>query len=161
LGIGIFMFGVTCTESWSIHEDLSLKPGQTAQVGEFVFTMTKLEAVAGPNYDAEQSEIVISKAGKQIAVVHPQKRLYRVQRMPLTEAGIANDWTRHLLASMGDSLGDDTWSMRLQYKPMVRFIWLGAYIMALGGFISMLDRRYRQRVRAEETSPAAADAGVA
>jgi cytochrome c-type biogenesis protein CcmF len=161
LGIGIFMFGVTCTESWSIHEDLSLKPGQTAQVGEFVFTMTKLEAVAGPNYDAEQSEIVISKAGKQIAVVHPQKRLYRVQRMPLTEAGIANDWNRHLLASMGDSLGDDTWSMRLQYKPMVRFIWLGAYIMALGGFISMLDRRYRQRVRAEETSPAAADAGVA
>jgi cytochrome c-type biogenesis protein CcmF len=62
---------------------------------------------------------------------------------------------------MGDSLGDDTWSMRLQYKPMVRFIWLGAYIMALGGFVSMLDRRYRQPVRAEETSRAATDASAA
>jgi cytochrome c-type biogenesis protein CcmF len=161
LGLGVFIFGATCTESWSIHEDVSLKPGQTAQVGDFSFTMTKLDDVAGPNYDAVQAEIVMSKAGKQVAVVHPQKRLYRVQRMPLTEAGIANDWNRHLLASMGDSLGDDTWSMRLQYKPMVRFIWLGAYIMALGGFISMLDRRYRQRVRAEETSPAAVDASAA
>ena len=161
LGLGVFIVGATCVDSWSVHADLSLRPGQSAQIGEFTFTMTKLQEVAGPNYDAVESEIVMSRNGKQVAVVHPQKRVYRVQRMPLTEAGIANDWNRHLLASMGDSLGNDTWSMRLQYKPMVRFIWLGAYIIALGGFIAMLDRRYRQRVRAEEPSAANADASAA
>lgn len=160
-GLGLFILGATCVESWSVHEDLSLKPGQSAQIGDFTFTMTKLEDVEGPNYDAVQAEVVMSRNGKQVAVVYPQKRLYRVQRMPLTEAGIANAWNRHLLASMGDSLGGDTWSMRLQYKPMVRFIWLGAYIMALGGFVSMLDRRYRQPVRAEEASRAATDASAA
>jgi cytochrome c-type biogenesis protein CcmF len=113
--------------------------------------------VQGPNYDAVEAEVVISKSGKQVAVVHPQKRIYRVQRMPMTEAGIANDWNRHLLVSMGDPLGDDAWSVRLQYKPMVRFIWMGAFVMAFGGLVAMLDRRYRQRVMANEPKAAAAE----
>jgi cytochrome c-type biogenesis protein CcmF len=118
--------------------------------------MTKLGDVKGPNYEAVEAEVVISKDGKQIAVVHPQKRVYRVQKNPMTEAGIASDWNRHLLVSMGDPLGDGSWSVRLQYKPMVRFIWMGAFVIALGGVIAMMDRRYRQRVRADERSPVGA-----
>ena len=79
----------------------------------------------------------------------------------MTEAGIDSDVNRHLLVSMGDPLGDDTWSLRLQYKPMVRFIWFGAFTIAFGGVVAMFDRRYRQRVRADERSPAGADVGVA
>jgi cytochrome c-type biogenesis protein CcmF len=110
-----------------------------------------------PNYQAVESEVVITRGDEQVAVVHPQKRVYRVQTMPMTEAGIANDWNRHLLVSMGDSLGNDTWSVRLQYKPMVRFIWLGAFIIAFGGLVAVFDRRYRQRVTADSRSPSAAE----
>jgi cytochrome c-type biogenesis protein CcmF len=159
-GFALFIVGATTVESWREQVDLSLSPGQSAQVGEFKFTMTKLSEVAGPNYDAVESEVVITRGDKQIEVVHPQKRIYRVQTMPMTEAGISNDWNRHLLVSMGDSLGNDTWSVRLQYKPMVRFIWLGAFIIAFGGFVAVFDRRYRQRVTADARSPAGSEAST-
>ena len=83
--------------------------------------------------------------GKLVAALHPQKRIYRVQRSPMTEAGIEVDWNRDLFVAMGEDLGDGAWSMRVQYKPLVRFIWLGALVMALGGFIAITDRRYRTR----------------
>jgi cytochrome c-type biogenesis protein CcmF len=159
-GFALFIIGATTVESWREQVDLSLKPGQSAQVGEFKFTMTKLSEVAGPNFDAVESEVVITRGDEQIEVVRPQKRIYRVQTMPMTEAGIANDWNRHLLVSMGDSLGEDTWSVRLQYKPMVRFIWLGAFIIAFGGFVAVFDRRYRQRVTADSRNPAAVEAST-
>ncbi|HEY8540628.1 MAG TPA: cytochrome c-type biogenesis CcmF C-terminal domain-containing protein, partial [Steroidobacteraceae bacterium] len=159
-GLALFVLGATTVESWSEQVDLSLKPGQSAQLGAHTFAMTKLREVQGPNYDAVEAEVAISKNGKQVAVVYPQKRIYRVQRMPMTEAGIANDWNRHLLVSMGDPLGDDAWSVRLQYKPMVRFIWMGAFVMAFGGLVAMLDRRYRQRVTANEPKLAAAEAST-
>jgi cytochrome c-type biogenesis protein CcmF len=164
-GLALFIVGATTVESWSEQADLSLKPGQSASVGEYTFAMTELGEVSGPNYEAVQSEVVISRGGEQVAVVHPQKRIYRVQKSPMTEAGIAAVWNRHLLVSMGEPLGDDTWSVRLQYKPMVRFIWMGAFVMALGGFITAFDRRYRRRVAAESTTadsagPAAAEAST-
>jgi cytochrome c-type biogenesis protein CcmF len=161
LGLGLFIFGATTVESWRQQIDLSLKPGQSAEVAGFQFTMTKLSEVEGPNYAAVEAEVAISKDGEQVAVVHPQKRTYRVQTMPMTEAGIDSDWNRHLLVSMGDPLGDNAWSVRLQYKPMVRFIWMGAFVIAFGGFIAMFDRRYRQRVAAEASAPAAAEVTTA
>ena len=78
--------------------------------------------------------------------------------MPMTEAGIDADCNRDLFVAMGEHLGDGAWSLRLQYKPMVRFIWLGAFIAALGGLISAFDRRYRQRVASEVSVRAAAEA---
>jgi len=120
-----------------------------------------LREVQGPNYRAIEGEIVVTRQGEQVAVLHPQKRVYRVQQNPMTEAGIDGAWNRDLFVAMGESLGNGAWSMRLQYKPMVRFIWLGAFVIALGGLIAACDRRYRQRVPAEETSPAAVDAKTA
>jgi cytochrome c-type biogenesis protein CcmF len=80
-----------------------------------------------------------------VATLHPQKRVYRVQKSPMTESGIEVDWNRDLFVAMGDDLGAGAWSVRVQYKPMVRFIWLGALVMALGGLIAISDRRYRTR----------------
>ncbi len=161
LGLGLFILGATTVESWRQERDISLSPGESAEVGGFQFTMVGLRNVAGPNYDAVESEIAISRDGEPVAVVRPQKRTYRVQTMPMTEAGIDNDWNRHLLVSMGEPLGGGAWSVRLQYKPMVRFIWLGAFVIAFGALIAIFDRRYRQRVRAEATSPASADVSTA
>jgi len=89
--------------------------------------------------------VVISRDGKVLAVEHPQKRVYRVQKSPMTEAGLQFAWNRDLFVAMGEDLGDGAWSMRLQYKPLVRLIWLGAVVMALGGLIAITDRRFLRR----------------
>ncbi|MGH8176085.1 MAG: heme lyase CcmF/NrfE family subunit [Steroidobacter sp.] len=160
-GLALFILGATTVESYKEETDLSLKPGQSTEVAGYTFTMTELGEASGPNYEAVQSEIVISREGEQIAVLHPQKRTYRVQKTPMTEAGIDGDWNRDLFVAMGEPLGDGAWSLRLQYKPMVRFIWLGAFVIAMGGLIAAFDRRYRQRVAAEAPSAASASAKTA
>jgi c-type cytochrome biogenesis protein CcmF len=157
-GLALFILGATVVESYKKEADISLAPGQSAEHAGFVFTMNELRNVEGPNYRAVEAEIVVTRDGQQVAVVYPQKRVYRVQQNPMTEAGIDGTWNRDLLVAMGDPLGEGAWSLRLQYKPMVRFIWLGAFITALGGLVAACDRRYRQRVAAEATQPVAADA---
>ena len=84
--------------------------------------------------------------------------MYRVQTNPMTEAGISVGWTRDLFVALGDDLGDDAWSVRVQYKPLIRYIWLGAWIMALGGLVATMDRRYRAR---RVTEPARAAGAMA
>jgi cytochrome c-type biogenesis protein CcmF len=157
-GLAIFVLGVTTVESYHHESDLSLRPGQSTQLAGYDFKMISVRNVAGPNYDAVESEVVISRDGKQVAVLHPQKRTYRVQTSPLTEAGIDAGWDRDLFVAMGEPLGDGAWSLRLQYKPLVRCIWLGALVIALGGLVSVFDRRYRQRATAEAASPVRAAA---
>jgi cytochrome c-type biogenesis protein CcmF len=157
-GLAMFILGATTVESYKHEKDLSLRPGQSTEVAGFTFTMNSLRDVAGPNYQAIESEVTISRNGKQLATLHPQKRVYRVQKNAMTEAGIDAGWNRDLFVAMGEDLGDGAWSLRLQYKPMVRFIWLGALVIAIGGLIAVCDRRYRQRVAAEAPSPA--DAGT-
>jgi cytochrome c-type biogenesis protein CcmF len=156
-GLALFILGATTVESYKHEKDLSLRPGQSTEVAGFTFTMNSLRDVAGPNYAAVQSEVTISRNGKELTKLHPQKRTYRVQQNPMTEAGIDGGWNRDLFVAMGEDLRDGSWSLRLQYKPMVRFIWLGALVIAIGGLIAICDRRYRQRVASEATSPAQAD----
>ena len=161
-GLAMFIVGATTVQSYKEEADLSIKPGQTVEHAGISFTVNKLEEVSGPNYEAVQAEVVMARDGKQIAIRYPQKRMYRVQKNAMTEAGIDANWNRDLFVAMGEPLGDGAWSFRLQYKPMVRFIWLGAAIMALGGLISACDRRYRKRVTANEVvDAAAADAKTA
>ena len=92
-----------------------------------------------------QAHFTVFEGDREIAKLHPQKRIYRVRTMPMSEAGIEVDWNRDLFVAMGDDLGEGAWSLRMQYKPMVRFIWFGALVMAIGGFIAITDRRYRTK----------------
>jgi cytochrome c-type biogenesis protein CcmF len=145
IGVGLFAIGVTVTQSYRIEKDIALRPGDTFELKGYTFSFNSTKMVEGPNYNAVESEVVITRGEKPVATLHPQKRVYRVQRSPMTEAGIEVDWNRDLFVAMGEDLGDGAWSMRIQYKPMVRFIWLGAFIMSLGGMIAITDRRYRTR----------------
>jgi len=115
-------------------------------VGKYEVSFVSVREVTGPNYNAVEGEIIVKDGGKQVAVLHPQKRRYNVQGMVLTEAGILPGWHRHLSVSMGDALGgsENAWSMRLMYRPFLRFVWLGTLMMALGAFVAALDRRYRR-----------------
>ena len=157
LGMGLFVLGVTVTSAFNVESDRALTPGQSIAVGGFDFEMLELRDVEGPNYSAIEAVVEISKDGKFIATVRPQKRQYLVQKSWMTEAGIYATWNKDLFVALGDQLGNGAWSVRVQYKPMIRFIWFGAIIMALGGLIAVSDRRYR--LKASKTS--AADQAVA
>jgi len=155
IGVGLFAIGVTVTQSYRIETDIALKPGESTTLKGYEFHFDSTRFVNGPNYDAVESEVRITRDGREIATLHPQKRVYRVQRSPMTESGIEVDWNRDLFVAMGEDLGGGAWSMRLQYKPMVRFIWLGALVMSIGGLIAITDRRYRRRrVTADDKVPA-------
>ena len=145
IGVGVFAIGVTVTQTYRIEKDIALRPGETVEMQGYTFAFNSTRPVQGPNFDAIESEVTITRDGKLVATLHPQKRVYRVQRSPMTEAGIHVKWNRDLFVAMGEDLGDGAWSMRLQYKPMVRYIWLGALIMAIGGIVAVTDRRYRTR----------------
>jgi cytochrome c-type biogenesis protein CcmF len=157
-GLGLFVLGVTVTSSFNIETDQRIAPGETARVGDYEVRFEGLRDVAGPNYRALQATMAVTRNGLPVATVYPEKRVYAVRSQPMTEAGIDGGWSRDLFVALGDDLGAGAWSVRLQYKPLVRFIWLGCVVMALGGFVAITDRRYR-RVTAEAAVPAGA--GVA
>jgi len=143
LGMGLFVLGVTVTSAFNIESDRALTPGESIEVGAYEFAMTELRNVEGPNYSAIEAVVEIHKNGNFVATVYPQKRQYLVQKNWMTEAGIHVAWNTDLFVALGDQLGNGAWSVRVQYKPMIRFIWFGAIIMALGGLIAVSDRRYR------------------
>ncbi len=156
LGVGLLTLGVTVTQTYRIEKDIALSPGQRFELRDYTFEFVSTRPVQGPNYQAVEAEVRVLRGDRTVAVLHPQKRVYRVQQSPMTEAGIEAGWNRDLFVAMGEDLGDGVWSLRLQYKPMVRFIWLGALVMALGGLVAVTDRRYRSQ-RAAADVPARAD----
>ncbi|HVN41145.1 MAG TPA: heme lyase CcmF/NrfE family subunit, partial [Steroidobacteraceae bacterium] len=160
VGVGLFAIGVTVVQTFSIEKDIAMKPGQSYTLQGYEFRFLGTREVEGPNYHAIESQVSISRDGKLLTYLQPQKRVYRVQKSPMTNAGIQPTWNRDLFIAMGDDLGEGAWSMRVQYKPMVRFIWLGAIVMALGGLIGITDRRYRAKKPAV-AAEAVAGAGAA
>jgi len=160
MGLAVFVLGATTVETYKVEKDLSLSNGQSTQIAGYEFTLLQTQAVPGPNYDAIEGTVGITRDGQEVAVLHPQKRVYRVQTMPMTEAGIDAHWQRDLFVALGEDLGNGAWSLRIQYKPLVRFIWLGAIIMAVGGFIGVLDRRYRVKAASSAIVPDSATVRV-
>jgi cytochrome c-type biogenesis protein CcmF len=157
LGLGIFVFGVTIVSAFSVEADLRLAPGEKVQVAGYEFELRGLRDVQGPNYRALEGEVEVRRNGEFTAVLRPQKRTYLVQQSPMTEAGIDSAWHRDLFVALGDPLGNDAWSVRLQYKPMINLIWFGAFVMALGGLLAASDRRYRVNAVVRERRHAVAE----
>jgi len=155
IGVGVFAIGVTVTQTYRIEKDIALRPGESVELKGYNFAFQSTRPVTGPNYDAIEAEVLITRDGNPVATLRPQKRTYRVQTMPMTESGIHVKWNRDLFVAMGEDLGAGAWSMRIQYKPMVRYIWLGALIMAIGGIVAVTDRRYRRRRTAADEAAVA------
>ncbi|RZV33986.1 MAG: heme lyase CcmF/NrfE family subunit, partial [Chromatiales bacterium] len=147
LGMGLFVLGATVVSAFGVESDQALSPGESIDVAGYEFHMVGLGNVQGPNFSAIEAEIEIRDEGEFVATIRPQKRQYLVQKSPMTEAGIRAGLDKDLFVALGDQLGNNTWSVRVQYKPLIRFIWLGALIMALGGLIAISDRRYRSKAR--------------
>jgi cytochrome c-type biogenesis protein CcmF len=125
---------------------VALKPGGSFAIAGYDFKFVSASKVRGPNYDAVEALMVITRDGKPVTILKPQKRHFWVQQTDNSQAAISVNWARDLFVAMGNPLGNDAWSMRIQYKPLVRYIWLGALVMAIGGLIAATDRRYRIKV---------------
>ena len=154
LGLGLFVIGVTVVSAFGVESDRALSPGDSVEVAGYEFAMKDLRNVQGPNFSAIEAEVEIRKGGNYVATVRPQKRQYLVQKSWMTEAGIRPGLDKDLFVALGDQLGNGGWSVRIQYKPLIRFIWLGTLVMALGGLIAVSDRRYRVKVRERAETPA-------
>ena len=152
LGMGSFVLGATIVSAFGVESDQALTPGGSIEAAGYEFHMAELRNVQGPNFSAIEAVIEIRDDGDLVATVLPQKRQYLVQKSPMTEAGIRAGLDKDLFVALGDQLGNNTWSVRVQYKPLIRLIWLGALIMALGGLIAISDRRYRVNVREKAVS---------
>jgi cytochrome c-type biogenesis protein CcmF len=152
-GLGLFVLGVTVTSSFSIETDQRIVPGETVEVAGYTIQFGAPYQVQGPNYTALRADMEITRDGRPVTVLHPEKRVYRVQKSPMTEADIDSGWRHDLFIALGEDLGQDAWSVRIQYKPLIRLIWLGAIVMALGGIVAVGDRRYR-RARAAKGAKA-------
>ena len=146
LGVGMFAIGASGVESYKIEKDVALKPGGSFAIAGYDFRFVNAVKVRGPNYDAVEALVQVTRGGKPVAILKPQKRHFWVQQTDNSHAAISVNWARDLFVAMGNPLGEGAWSMRIQYKPLVRYIWLGALVMAIGGFLAATDRRYRARV---------------
>ena len=144
LGMGLFVIGVTIVSAFGVESDRAMRVGETLDVAGLEFELRDVRQVQGPNFTAIEGVVEIRRDGEFIATVRPQKRQYLVQKNWMTEAGIHPTWNKDLFVALGDQLGDGAWSVRIQYKPMIRFIWIGAFVMALGGFIAISGRRSRR-----------------
>ena len=151
IGFAITIIGITVTSNQSVDVHKRMAPGDSVSFAGYDFLLKNLEQVPGPNYKATEATLDVSKNGRAISTLNTQKRIYTVRNMPMTEAGIDAGLTRDIYISLGEPLDSGAWSLRLYYKPFVRWIWLGAIFMALGGFLAATDRRYRLQVKRPQT----------
>jgi cytochrome c-type biogenesis protein CcmF len=155
-GVGMFAIGASGVESYKIEKDVALKPGGNFVIAGYDFRFVNATNVRGPNYDAVEALVEVTRQAKPVAILKPQKRHFWVQQSDNSQAAISVNWARDLFVAMGNPLGEGAWSMRIQYKPLVRYIWLGALVMAIGGLVAATDRRYRIKVAVTRTDSAAA-----
>jgi len=146
-GVGLLALGVAGVSTWSVERDLRMKPGESYEVAGYRFEFDGVREREGPNWDSVQARFEVTRNGRKVTEMFPENRVYRARPDPLSQIALHPRLSRDLYVAMGDYLGDDYWSIRIHYKPLVRFIWLGALVMAFGGLLAAFDRRYRIRRR--------------
>ena len=143
IGFAVSIVGITITSQHSVDIHQRMKVNDTIEFANYKFHLKDLKTLSGPNYKATEAVVDVIKKDKLITTLRSQKRIYIVRDMPMTEAGIDAGFTRDIYISLGEPLDDGAWSIRLYHKPFVRWIWLGAILMTIGGLLAIIDRRYR------------------
>jgi len=155
IGFAMSVVGVIVTSQYAIERDLKMSPGDTESLAGFDFELVEIAQVQGPNFVADEARFEISLEGRTITSLAAQKRRYLATGSVMTEAAIDAGLFRDLYVAMGEPVGQDgAWAIRLHYKPFIRWIWLGAILMGLGGFTTVADKRYRSRRPALEPDTA-------
>ena len=152
-GIAVMLIGAALTSFFSEERSVLLAPGESVELGGYLFTLEGSERIEGPNYIGDEAELTVINDGELLTVLYPQRRLYVASGTPSTEMAIDAGFFRDLFVTLGEEKGSGAWSMTLYVKPFVRWIWLGAIFMAIGGSLAAGDKRYRRlRIEAAEKS---------
>jgi len=152
IGIAVCVVGITMVKGYETEKDVRMTLGDTVEVGGYTLRLTGIKEVPGPNYNADQGTVELVKGDKVLRTLHPEKRTYFSSTMPMTEAAIDTSLTRDVYVSLGEKLdgaGKPAWAMRVYHKPFITWIWLGCFLMAIGGGMAALDKRYRKKVAAK------------
>lgn len=147
VGIAVLAVGVALVSAFSDQRDLRMAPGDAQQVGEYTFIFEGIRHVEGPNFISDQGVLRILRDGEPYTEMRPEKRLYTARGNMMTEAAIDPGLFRDLYVALGEPLEGDAWSIRIQFKPYIRWLWLGALLMALGGLLAATDPRYRKQTK--------------
>ncbi len=142
-GLGVTFFGIAGLMAWELEDIRAVQVGESYRVGAYGITLSDVRRVQGPNYSAVQAEVAVSRNGRTLAWLYPEKRNYPVAGMPTTEAAIDSGSFRDVYVVVGDAQVGGGWAIRTYVKPFANWIWAGAAIMALGGCLSLTDRRHR------------------
>ena len=161
LGVAVFIIGVALVKGYEQEKDLRMAPGDRVSIGGYDFTFKGTKEVRGPNYTAMQGTFEVGHAGsgKVDRTMHPEKRIYHAAGQTMTEADIDTGFFRDLYVSLGEPVDNNAWGVRVYHKPFIDWIWGGCFLMAIGGFLALSDRRYRPRhAAAAQRAPLAAEA---
>ncbi|MCF2948463.1 heme lyase CcmF/NrfE family subunit [Paraglaciecola aquimarina] len=143
LGFAVALIGMALVSAYSDERNVRMAPGDKIVVQGYEFEFKGVTAHQGPNYTADLANVDVFQGNDKIASLVAEKRFYPIQRNVMTEAGIDSGFTRDLFVALGEQLKNGDWSIRIYVKPFITWIWGGAFIMALGGVLSISDRRYR------------------
>ena len=143
IGIGVFILGVVFTSAFSDEKEISVTMGEKVELAGYTFVLEKVAAVQGPNYQAMRGSVNVTKHDSPVVMLYPEKRIYTVQRNPMTEPGIQTGVFRDLYVSLGEPISENEWGFRIYYRPFIQWVWIGALLMAIGGLLGAMDKRYR------------------
>ena len=152
-GLGVMIFAVAAMHAWKVETIRVAQLGETFDLGPYAITLKDVHDEPGPNYRTTKAEMVVTRGGADVAVMFPEKRFYPVQAMPTTEAAIHQTLLRDLYLVIGDPQQGGGWAVRAYIEPFASWLWIGAGLMALGGLLSLTDRRYRVAAGARRAAP--------
>jgi cytochrome c-type biogenesis protein CcmF len=162
LGMAWGIAGITLVANYEQEIDVRMNIGDHTTLAGYTFTFQGTKEEMGPNYRAARGTVEVSKNGKMLYVLHPEKRIYNASGMPMTEADIHPNFFRDIYVALGEPLDEEakTWAVRVYHKPFINWLWLGALMMVVGGFLAAFDRRYRIAVKKSEAPAGAAAQGA-
>ncbi len=143
-GVAVFLVGALLVEALNVQREVALAPGQTLEVSGYTLRFEGVDHQQGPNYVADRGHVRVLHGGRELALLHPEKRAYASGGQVMTEAGIHARVRGDVYVALGEPLGNNAWAVRVHVKPFVRWVWFGALLMALGGFVTAADRRFRR-----------------
>jgi cytochrome c-type biogenesis protein CcmF len=143
IGVAVFIFGVTMVNGFEEEKDLRMSAGTSNSLAGYDFVLNNIQQVQGENYVAAQANITVTKDNQLITVMKPEKRKYFSSQMLMTEAAIHTSFTGDLYISMAEAISNTEWGVKIQFKPFINWIWGGAFLIALGGFFAVMDKKYR------------------
>ncbi len=142
-GLALLVAGTVASGAWQGEAQQVMRPGDSVTVGGYEVTLREVESVNGPNYTAERARFEVARNGRFLAELYPERRRYRVGGRETTEAAIRTTWLADLYVVIGEPDGTGGFATRLYFNPLVPWIWIGAFVMVLGGGVSLSDRRHR------------------